>query len=298
MSLAYCQPGVRMRRSVMIASIFVLTIFCGNAHGVGYVAFAAQNWSTSTCGDEGDHGLSASTHRTRVCELRTTTLPFGGSRLKISTENGGIQIIGEERTDIVVEARVRSWAGSASEAREILRQIAIEASGDSIHDSGPRFHWGNNGYSVSYKLHVPRHLSANLSSTNGGIAIAHLDSDIAFDTTNGGVELKDLAGNVSGKTVNGGLSIQLTGDQWLGKGLHAETMNGGVELSIPENYSAHLETGTVNGTLVFDFPVKINGDLSKKKLVLGLGSGGSTIHAETTNGSVHISHKNDAQKSL
>ena len=59
--------------------------------------------------------------------------------------------------------------------------------------------------------------------------------------------------------MNGGLSIDLAGAGWDGGGMDVRTTNGGVTLSIPENYSAHLETGTVNGGLKTDFSNHIAG---------------------------------------
>lgn len=282
-----------MRRFAIFAAAFVLIVFCGtylpsHVHHRGRIAFAADNWSAGECRDQGNtHNQFGWGKLERVCELRTTRLT-PGSRLNVTSLNGGIEVIGEDRSDVAVEARVIAWAGSASEAKDMIRQIAIETAGDSIRDNGPSFHWGNKGYGVNYKLRVPRHLSVDLKSHNGGIDIAHLDSNISFDTTNGGVELTDLAGDVHGQTVNGGLSIQLSGDSWRGKGLNAETTNGGVELGIPDGYSAHLETGTVNGGFEFNFPITVQGDI-KKHLSIDLGKGGPTIHAETTNGGVSVS---------
>jgi DUF4097 and DUF4098 domain-containing protein YvlB len=64
-------------------------------------------------------------------------------------------------------------------------------------------------------------------------------------------------------------------------------------MSVPENYSAHLETGTVNGNLSVDFPVTVQGKLSKE-LAVNLGSGGATIRAMTTNGGVKIKRRGPA----
>jgi hypothetical protein len=58
-------------------------------------------------------------------------------------------------------------------------------------------------------------------------------------------------------------------------------------MSIPENYSAHLETGTVNGGISVDFPVTVQGRINKE-LAVNLGSGGATVKATTTNGGVRI----------
>ena len=261
-------------------------------------AFAQQsgNWTSGACGDnEGNtHNQSWWGHQERVCELRTATIKLGGQRLGVKSENGGIEVTGENRSDVQIEARVQAWAASEADARKILTQVSIETSGDNIRDNGPHFHLGNTGYGVNYRIRVPQRLAVDLKSENGGIDIAHLEGEIRFDTTNGGVGLNDLAGDVRGSTTNGGLDITLSGKSWRGQGLNAETTNGGVSLKIPEHYSAHLETGTVNGGISLNFPITIQGDI-KNQLSTNLGSGGPTIHAETTNGGVQIDRARGAE---
>jgi hypothetical protein len=59
--------------------------------------------------------------------------------------------------------------------------------------------------------------------------------------------VSNVGGDIRGETTNGGLNIDLKGDRWDGAGLDVETHNGGVRMTLPENYSAELETGTTNG---------------------------------------------------
>jgi hypothetical protein len=251
---------------------------------------SADGWTIRDCtGKDRDHTNWGWGHQEHACEIRTITIAKP-DKLNVSSMNGGIHILGEDRQDVSIEARVESWASSSSDAANILREIQIETSGGTVHDKGPNFHWGGHqGYGISYVVHAPRQLSADLKTLNGGIELEHLNGDLSFDTTNGGVELTDLAGNVHGSTVNGGLDISLSGNRWNGKGLDAQTTNGGISLDIPENYSAHLETGTVNGGIEVNFPITIQGDI-KHHLTTDIGGGGPTIHAETTNGGVTLSH--------
>jgi DUF4097 and DUF4098 domain-containing protein YvlB len=86
--------------------------------------------------------------------------------------------------------------------------------------------------------------------------------------------------------------VQLTGDRWDGEELDVTTTNGGIVMSMPANYSAHLETGTVNGSLQIGFPVTVQGNT--RELAVNLGSGGPTIRARTTNGGVRINRKDMA----
>jgi hypothetical protein len=261
----------------------------------GAAVGSADGWTIHDCSGEGNDNTNWGWGKhERACEIRTMTIPAAG-RLNVSSMNGGIRIIGEDRKDVLVDARVEAWGDSASDASNILRDVQIQANGGTIRDKGPNFHWGSRGYGISYTIRAPRQTSTELKTMNGGIGLSHLEGDLKFDTTNGGVDLSDLAGKVHGSTVNGGLDISLSGDRWKGDGLNAETTNGGVTLNIPENYAAHLETGTVNGGIEVNFPVTIQGEI-KHHLDTNLGGGGPTIHAETTNGGVTISHSSKADR--
>jgi DUF4097 and DUF4098 domain-containing protein YvlB len=254
-----------------------------NAHAAVAQARATGNWQNGNCEDRGGHWGEA-----HACQMRHTTFTLPSSHLSVETTNGGIDVIGEDRSDVALEARVQTWASSEAEANRLLSDVVINTTNGDVRDQGPHSHFfGREGYSVDYHLHVPRHLAAEIQTMNGGIDLTRLEGTIRFGTTNGGVNLDQLAGDVRGETVNGGIDITLAGDRWQGTGLHAETTNGGVDLRIPDHYSAHLETGTVNGGISLGFPVTVQGEI-KNHLNTDLGSGGPTIHVETVNGGVSI----------
>jgi DUF4097 and DUF4098 domain-containing protein YvlB len=143
---------------------------------------------------------------------------------------------------------------------------------------------------VSYEILVPRRSDVSVKTHNGGISFSDVRGRIEFEAQNGGVSLQRLAGAVHGRTRNGGLSIDLAGDRWDGEGLDVSTTNGGISLTLPENYSAQLETSTVNGGLKVDFPVTVQGRIDRE-LSLNLGSGGARVRAVTTNGGVSVRRK-------
>jgi DUF4097 and DUF4098 domain-containing protein YvlB len=99
-----------------------------------------------------------------------------------------------------------------------------------------------------------------------------------------------VGGDVHARTQNGSLNVQLAGKSWDGEGLDAVTQNGSVRIAIPDAYAATLETGTVNGRINTDFPITVQGRISRQ-LSVPLNGGGRTIRAMTTNGSVRISRR-------
>jgi len=219
------------------------------------------------------------------CEVREQTLAPSGAISIDGRQNGGVSVKGWDQNQVLVRARVQTGAPTEAEAAELARQIKIETGGSKIFASGPEsrqdHHWD-----VSYEVFVPRRQDVSIETHNGGIAIVDVNGKINFEAINGGVVLKRVGGAVRGSTTNGGLVVELTGARWDGETLDVSTTNGGVIMSIPENYSAHLETGTVNGGLSVDFPVA--GEGRNKELAVNLGSGGATVKAMTTNGGVRI----------
>jgi hypothetical protein len=222
------------------------------------------------------------------CEIREQTLaPSGGTIAVDGRQNGGVSVKGWDQNQVLVRARVQTGAPTAADAEALSKEIRIETSGAKIFASGPEnrenYHWD-----VSYEIFVPRRSDLSLETHNGGIVISEVNGRIDFTATNGGVVLRKVGGAVRGSTTNGGLVIELTGDRWDGEALDVSTTNGGVVMSIPENYSAHLETGTVNGGISVDFPVPMAQDRRRKELAVNLGAGGPTVKARTTNGGVRI----------
>ena len=225
--------------------------------------------------------------RERYCEVREATLAANRDVIAVdASPNGGIHIESWDRNEILVRAKVQSHADTEREAREIVQEIEVETSGRTIEASGPRTGRGE-GWSVSFRVYVPRRSNLDLKSTNGGISIENVSGAIEFRTTNGGIHLTDLSGDVQGTTTNGGVSVELAGDRWEGEGLDVKTTNGGVKVSIPGDYNARLETGTVNGGLEIDFPITVQGRINRK-IEATLGDGGTMIRVFTTNGGVKI----------
>jgi hypothetical protein len=229
--------------------------------------------------------------RQGFCEVREYTVPSAGSTMTVdASPNGGIAVEGTSRGDILVRARVVATAATEEEARAIAARVQVVATADHVDADGPRDLGRREGWHVSYRLAVPTQTPLSLRSTNGGITVDGVNSRVELRTTNGGVKLSHMGGDVEGRTTNGGIDVELDGSSWQGTGLDVETTNGGVRLSIPSQYNAHLETGTANGSVNIDFPVTVRGTLGRS-FSTDLGSGGAPLRVRTSNGGVRITRK-------
>jgi hypothetical protein len=222
-----------------------------------------------------------------ACDVRELTLPAPPRLAVDAGTNGSIEVTGEARSDVHVRAVVRAWAASDDEAARIAREVEVRsADGGVLLAEGPEQR-GRTGWSVSYRIRVPRDIDLMLATNNGGIDVAAVRGDLDLAAHNGGIGLDGVAGNVRGRTTNGGVDAELTGRTWDGPGLDLETTNGGVRLRIPDGYAARLETSTVNGNIEIDFPVTVQGRIGRE-LSTTLGEGGPLVRAETTNGQVRL----------
>lgn len=235
---------------------------------------------------------------TSVRDLREMTLPSSGDINVDGNRNGGVSVKGEDRSDVLVRACVQAWAKTEEEAKAIANGVKINTSQTIKADNSVE----EKNWSVSYDIRVPRSTDLNITAHNGGISISDVNGTMSFETTNGGVSLNGLAGSVKGRTTNGGVNVKLAGTSWNGSGLEVVTSNGGVNLVMSKDYSANVETGTVNGGFKSDIPAlaitteEVKGDYYRphnKRIQTNLNGGGAPIKVSTTNGGVRISTVED-----
>jgi len=222
----------------------------------------------------------------RHCELREAVLSVSGVLEVDGGQNGGVEVVGWDRSDVRVVAKVWANARSLERARDIARAVTLSTDRGRLASYGPSTGRGE-GWGVSWEVRVPRSMDLELDTHNGGIRVEDVSGSIRFDALNGGVSLIAVEGDVRGRTRNGGLHVELAGSTWHGEGLDVETTNGGVTIEVPSGYSAELETGTENGGIDLDFPVTVRGRIGRR-LNTTLGDGGPLVRAMTTNGGVRV----------
>jgi DUF4097 and DUF4098 domain-containing protein YvlB len=225
--------------------------------------------------------------RARYCEVREQTAAAMGLLNVDPGQNGGVTVKGWSRNEVLVRSRVEGWADNEADARIAATQVYVNTSGGHIQAQGPQSS-NNGGWSVSFEIFVPQATSLTVKTANGGITVSDIRGSLRFEATNGGVNLRRLAGDVAGSTVNGGVNLELMGTTWDGSQVQVTTRNGGVSVSVPENYSAHFQTETLNGSLRSEFPLNLPGDARSGSRDFSIGAGGPLIHVTTTNGGVRL----------
>lgn len=249
---------------------------------VAATALAAQATPVRVAEDTRCH--AGSSDRDRYCEEREYRLEARSELDVDAGQNGGIQVSGWDRDEIRLIARV-SASSRSGDPRDLAREVEIRT-GSVVEATGPRRE-GRDSWSVGFELMVPRSTALRLRASNGGIGLRELTGHVSARTTNGGITLVGGSGRVLGETTNGGLRLELTGPRWEGAGVDLRTTNGGVRITVPDDYSAELEIATVNGGMQLDVPITVQGRVDGR-IRTTLGQGGPLIRATTTNGGVVV----------
>lgn len=255
-------------------------VLLATAPGDAQSRLGRQSWNRDCERDGGrDHE--------RFCRTSESVIQSPSGVLTIDGRtNGGVSVFGSNRRDVLIRARIQAHARTEERAEAIAREVRIRTDGGRIYADGPETE-RRESWSVSYEVEVPSRSDLDVKAMNGGISVADVSGVLRLETMNGGIHLDAVSGDVVAETTNGGMHVLLDGDRWQGKGLDAVTTNGGVTVRIPDGYSAHLETGTVNGGIDIDFPVTVQGRIGRR-VTTDLGRGGATIRVITTNGGVLI----------
>jgi len=225
-----------------------------------------------------------------------------GKTIEIKGINGGIDAVAGSGPEVEVTAVKQARHHGRAESVEI--KVVEHAEGVTIcalyPSQGSRanecqpadrghIEGKDNDVQVHFEVKVPAGVRFVGRTVNGGIEARGLPADAEAHTVNGDVRL-EAAGTAEGDTVNGEIRASLGRADWTGA-LHLNTVNGGIRLELPEGTNASVRAGTVNGEISTDFPISVQGRLSKRHLAGTIGSGGRQLELETVNGSIELKKK-------
>ena len=234
-----------------------------------------------------DHVLMVANGLTSTCEMRESTLDAIGTLLVANSASGGISVDTWDGGQTLVRTRILAAAGSESQAAAIASQVRIAVSPGEVRASGPASRF-NERWSATFEIYVPADTALRISTIDGGISVRAVTGPIVASTVNGGIAVTGAMGNVTATAVNGGVSISAAAP-WREQTISANTVNGAVDLAVPEDCSAHVGLSTVNGNISTTIPGvtwAVSGRRGSVSFVLG--GGESRISAATVNGSIEM----------
>ncbi len=208
-----------------------------------------------------------------------------------------------------------------------LEQLRIEVSGDrtnlNIETEYPKSHGGVN-FSVQYTLKVPRCIELDLKTSNGAISVedsqgplvAHTSNGaitavgiqgavdvhtsngaiklrnirggVETETSNGSITITNPAGAVEARTSNGRIQVIHNGTPMPLESINCQTSNGSIDISLAADAEFNLTAKTSRGRISTDFPITIQGNISKKHIAGTVGHGGPEVRLKTSNGGIAL----------
>jgi DUF4097 and DUF4098 domain-containing protein YvlB len=215
---------------------------------------------------------------------RTVPLSADG-RISLSNINGDVEITGWARNEVQIDA-VKS---APDQQRLDNMQIQVNSTSNSVEvETKYPSHLNNNPGSVHYTLHVPENARIDkINLVNGSLDIQRLSGEVNASLVNGKLHATDLAGTADLATVNGALEADYNSLN----NVHAITIksvNGSIDLRLPQSPNAEVSANNVNGGISTDFPLSVKGHFVGKSMSGTLGSGGISIELNNVNGSIHL----------
>jgi DUF4097 and DUF4098 domain-containing protein YvlB len=218
-------------------------------------------------------------------EFHKTVPLTANGRVSVDNINGNVEITGWNQAQVQIDA-VKT-ASNQQKLDNIQIDVKAESSSVEIVTRFPE-HNNNNPGGVHYVLHVPQGARIDkVNLVNGSLTLQKVTGEVEANLVNGKLRASDLAGEADLATVNG--SIDATYDTLKDvRGIKLKSVNGSVNLTLPQSPNADVDASVVNGSISTDFPLTVKGRFVGKSMSGTLGSGGVHIELNNVNGSIHI----------
>lgn len=229
---------------------------------------------------------------------RTYTVPAGG-RFELINVNGRVTAESTDGEEVVVEGRRTAKGRSDEIAKENLAKMEIreEVGGSTVRvESRPPRMSGFGGHEIEWTVKVPKGLTVDLRTVNGGVRMNGLSGEIHAKTTNGGIKGVGLVvDSVEASVVNGGVDMQFAAPLDSSDAVDLTTVNGGVTIELPSESKATIAARAVNGG------VRVSDDLQatqeeesheferRRRFNGTMNGGGARVNVSVTNGGIRIS---------
>jgi len=223
-------------------------------------------------------------------ETFTYTLDKGG-RFSISNVNGSITVTGGEGN------KVEILAIKKADDQEDLDNIEIEISHSSseieveteLGESTGWFSRHSKSGKVTYEVIVPSETVLDAVETvNGNVNISGVSGKVVAESVNGDLDISGLESDVSLSTVNGGIHAEFNKCEGQQR-VKAETVNGRVTITLPEDADVRISADTLNGGINGrDFGLETDKGFVGSDLNGSIGNGSARLNVDTVNGSIKI----------
>jgi hypothetical protein len=211
-----------------------------------------------------------------------------GGQIDVANLNGPIELSKAAGTAVDIRAEIIARGFTDAIVKNLLEKGKIEETVSpervKVETVVPR---GTSGrYEVRYHVALPPGITAQVSTTNGGLRAAAIENRVKASIVNGAVDFSDMGGEIDATLVNGSLTARFAR---VTAPVRLETTNGRLSLEIPKDTKATLSARVVNGGMsVKGLPIDEPPQRRIRNLEAALNGGGPAIELHTTNGRITI----------
>ena len=144
-------------------------------------------------------------------------------------------------------------------------------------------------------------------TSGGSIRIGKVGGDVKVNTSGGSIRIDQALGTVNAHTSGGGITVnevmgQIQADTSGGSvkahisqqpqsDCRLKTSGGSITVYLAEDIALNVDAETSGGSIHTDFPVTIQGKISKRELKAQINGGGPELYLHTSGGSIYIKKK-------
>lgn len=232
------------------------------------------------------------------------TVPFSDPSkprmVKANLLHGSISVKGYEGKDVIVEVRGRSGSQKRSAESQGLRRLDLHATGLIVEeqDNVVQIKAKDEPRRVDLFIQVPTNTSLNLKAVNSSkLEVDGVQGEVDVNSVNGLVTLTNISGAVVAHALNGKLVVvmdRVAPD----KAMSFSTLNGPLDITLPEDVKATVKIKSGNGAVFTDFDITLDPSgrgerrASGDKSIYGtINGGGPEMQFTTLNGAIYLRKK-------
>ncbi len=249
---------------------------------------------------------------------KTIAFPVGGTTREIVVDNisGSIDVVGYNGDQLELVAHRTTTGDTREKLDEGKKKITLEITQEPgkiiLYVDAPwRCHDGRRSFQdrddygfdaeFDFEVRVPANTDIDLSTVNNGaITVEHTSGRFDVHNVNGKITMSEIEGSGNAKTVNGSVAVGFSRNPRSDCGF--STVNGSIEVVVPDELSADLKLKTFNGQAYTDFdvagisrPVASAERTGRRTIYRGdeftlvrAGKGGPELKCQTLNGDIRI----------
>jgi len=213
-----------------------------------------------------------------------TVTPSASGKVEIVGVKRGNKRYFDEVTLEVVETRDGIMVCSMFKSAD----MSCNERGFQVHD-----HWGNRGrdwddIQIDIEVKLPKGMQMSAHSVSGNVSVVGAEGDVRAGSVSGDVRMERLrASSVRATSVSGDVTVTVDALTAMGD-LKFTSVSGNVTVELPKGTDADVTMRSVSGSLDSDFPLTLNGRMSRNRLEARIGKGGRDLEVTTVSGDVRL----------